>query len=85
MYLSRFLMDDDNIGDLLGVLHLSNEACFDSLVNLSLNLWDELRSISPLSFLYRSRSRLDCKMMHSDDRVKAGHFLIGPSKDVFVI
>ena len=85
MYLSRFLKDNDNVGDPFRVSHLSNEACFNELVNLNLNLWNELGSITSLSLLYLSRSRLDCKMMHSDGRVKAGHFFVGPSKDVFVL
>ena len=84
-YLSRFLKDYDDVGDPLGVLHFSNEACFDQLINLGLDLWDELGSIASLSLLYWSRSRLDCKMMHSNDRVEAGHFLVGPSKDVLVL
>ncbi|KAM2757355.1 hypothetical protein PS2_019114 [Malus domestica] len=84
-YLSRFLKDYDDIGDPLGVLHLSNEACFDQLVNLGFDLRDELGSIASLSLLYWSRSRLDCKMMHNNDGVEAGHFLVGPSKDVLVL
>ena len=50
-----------------------------------INLWDELGFTTSLSLLYRSRSRFGCKMMHGDGRVKAGHFFVGLSKDIFVL
>ncbi|KAM2903507.1 hypothetical protein COP2_003314 [Malus domestica] len=83
MYFSRFLKDNDDVGDPFRILQLLNEACFDQLVSLGLNIWDELGSISSLSLIYRSHFRLDYKAMHGNGKVKAGHFFVSPRKDAF--
>ena len=79
------LENRDNVGNLVWVLLLSNEAAFDEFIDFGLDCLYDVRSKPSSLLLNRLGIRFDVEMIHGHQRIEATHVFIAPCKDIYVL